>query len=56
MYAWLWRRLPGNVAVKAVLALALIAVVVWLLFEQVFPWADPRLPFNQVTLDTTSRV
>jgi hypothetical protein len=23
------------------------------LFEHVFPWVDPRLPFNQVTVDTT---
>jgi len=54
MYAWLWRRLPGNRAVKTAVALALLALVVWLLFEHVFPWVDPRLPFNQVTVDTTA--
>jgi hypothetical protein len=54
MYAWLWRRLPGNLAVRAALALVLLGLVVWLLFEQVFPWIDPRLPFNQVTVDPTA--
>jgi hypothetical protein len=54
MYGWLWRRLPGNLAVKTMLALALCAVVLWVLFEHVFPWIDPRLPFNQVTVDPGS--
>ena len=52
MYGWLWRRLPGNLALKTALALALLAFVLWALFEHVFPWIDPRLPFNQVTVDT----
>jgi hypothetical protein len=52
MYGWIWRRLPGNVAVKTLLALALLAFVLWGLFEHVFPWIDPRLPFNQVTVDS----
>jgi hypothetical protein len=25
--------------------------VLWLLFEHAFPWMDPRLPFNNVTVD-----
>ncbi len=54
MYGWLWRRLPGNVAVKSVLALVLLGFVLWALFEHVFPWLDPRLPFNQVTVDATT--
>jgi hypothetical protein len=53
MYAWLWRHLPGNLVVKTVIALALLTVVLWVLFEHVFPWIDPRLPFNQVTVDTS---
>jgi len=30
----------------------LIVGVVVLLFLVVFPWAEPRLPFNHVTVDT----
>ncbi len=53
MYAWIWRHLPGPTAVKAVEALVLLAAVVLLLFTVVFPWLEPRLPFNEVTVDET---
>ena len=53
MYAWLWRKLPGPTPVKAVEALVLAMVVVLLLFTFVFPWLEPRLPFNEVTVDET---
>lgn len=49
MYSWIWRHLPGPLAVKSVTALLLIAVVLVLLLFVVFPWAEPRLPFNDVT-------
>ncbi|MGH3939210.1 MAG: hypothetical protein ACRDTG_11355 [Pseudonocardiaceae bacterium] len=49
MYSWIWRQLPGSRAVKVVEMLLLIAAVVGLLMLVVFPWAEPRLPFNQVT-------
>ena len=52
MYGWLWRRLPGPTPVRVVLALVLAALVVALLFLVVFPWLEPRLPFNDVTVDT----
>jgi hypothetical protein len=56
MYAWIWRRLPGNVAAKLVGALLLVAAVVVVLFLVVFPWAGPKLPFSHVTVDPpTSR-
>ena len=48
MYTWIWRMLPGPVAVKALLSLVLVFLVVYGLFEYFFPWLDPRLPFNQV--------
>lgn len=51
MYAWLWRRLPGSRGVKALEAVALAVVVVLVLFLWVFPWVEPRLPFNDVTVD-----
>jgi hypothetical protein len=53
MYGWIWRHLPGPTAVKLVLALLLTAVILWLLFEHVFPWVDPRLPFNKVAPEGT---
>lgn len=49
MYSWIWRQLPGPRVVKVVEALLLIITVVALLMLVVFPWAEPRLPFNQVT-------
>jgi hypothetical protein len=51
VYAWLWRTLPGPTPVKAVEALALMLATVALLFTVVFPWVEPRLPFNDVTVD-----
>ncbi len=49
MYGWIWRHLPGPTPVRLVEALVLIAGVVALLMFVVFPWAEPLLPFNNVT-------
>ena len=51
MYGWIWRHLPGPTASKAALALELALAVVALLLFVVFPWAEPRLPWNDVTVD-----
>ncbi|WP_171058337.1 hypothetical protein [Modestobacter altitudinis] len=51
MYGFIWRHLPGPTAAKAVIALVLVLAVVALLLFVVFPWAEPRLPFNDVTVD-----
>lgn len=51
MYGTLWRRLPGPWPLKLIESAALIAGVVALLFIVVFPWAEPRLPFTDVTVD-----
>lgn len=48
MYVWVWRHLPGNVLIRALLSLLITFGVIYLLFEYVFPWLDPRLPWNQV--------
>ncbi|WP_166462506.1 hypothetical protein [Amycolatopsis acidicola] len=50
MYAWIWRHLPGPVAAKLVLAIVLVLAVAALLLFVVFPWLDPMLPFNQVSV------
>jgi hypothetical protein len=51
VYGFIWRHLPGPAAAKAVIALVLVLAVVALLLFVVFPWAEPRLPFNDVTVD-----
>jgi hypothetical protein len=51
MYAWIWRKLPGGLPGKLAGSLLLLAGAVALLFLVVFPWAEPRLPFNDVTVD-----
>jgi hypothetical protein len=51
VYGWVWRRLPGSRGAKAAEALGLLVVVVLVLFLWVFPWLEPRLPFNEVTVD-----
>jgi hypothetical protein len=53
VYAWMWRKLPGPWPVKLIEALVAFAAVVLLLFTVVFPWLEPRLPFNDVTVDDT---
>ncbi|MGH3788494.1 MAG: hypothetical protein ACRDRG_18545 [Pseudonocardiaceae bacterium] len=49
MYGWIWRHLPGPFPVRLLQALLLTAGVVALLLLVVFPWVEPRLPFNAVT-------
>ena len=56
MYGWIWRKLPGGLPGKLAGSLVLVAAAVALLFLVVFPWAEPRLPFNDVTVDPGSAV
>lgn len=50
MYAWIWRHLPGPFPVRLMVALVLITGVVALLMLVVFPWLEPMLPFNDVSV------
>ena len=50
MYPWIWRHLPGGTATKAVTALVLVLGVCTLLLFVIFPWVEPQLPFNNVTV------
>ena len=50
MYGWIWRHLPGGRALKTVQAVVLVLAVCALLLFVVFPWVEPRLPFNDVTV------
>jgi hypothetical protein len=51
MYSWIWRHLPGGTVSRTLLSLILVVAVVALLLFAVFPWVEPRLPFNDVTVD-----
>ncbi|HEY0126964.1 MAG TPA: hypothetical protein VGB58_07490 [Blastococcus sp.] len=51
MYAWIWRHLPGPTSVRVLTALVLVLAVVALLLFVVFPWVEPLLPFDDVTVD-----
>ena len=51
MYGWIWRHLPGGTWSKALLFLLLVVAVCALLLFVVFPWVEPHLPFNDVTVD-----
>ena len=50
MYAWIWRKLPGGWQGKTAGSFALLLAALALLFFVIFPWAEPRLPFNHVTV------
>jgi len=51
MYSWIWRHLPGGTTSRAVLSLLLVLAICALLLFVVFPWVEPLLPFNDVTVD-----
>ncbi|MEY9215459.1 hypothetical protein NI17_014790 [Thermobifida halotolerans] len=51
MYGLIWRLIPGPWFVKLLVSLALATGAAALLWYVVFPWADPYLPFNDVTVD-----
>jgi hypothetical protein len=50
MYVWIWRHLPGPLASKLAQVLVLISLVSLLLLFVIFPWIEPHLPINQVTV------
>jgi hypothetical protein len=52
MYEWLWRKLPGAYASKLGGCVALLVGVLALLFFVIFPWVQPRLPWNDVNVDS----
>jgi hypothetical protein len=52
MYVWIWRHLPGPLAVRLLQVVVLISLVSLLLLFVIFPWIEPHLPINQVTVST----
>ena len=53
MYVWIWRHLPGPLALRLAQLAVLLAGVVALLFVVVFPVVEPLLPYQDVTVSTT---
>jgi hypothetical protein len=51
MYSWIWRHLPGALALRVLQAVLLVAAVCSLLLFVVFPWVEPRLPISHVTVN-----
>ena len=53
IYSAIWRRLPGPLPVRILLALVLVLAVVAVCFLWVFPYIAPLMPFNDNTVDPT---
>jgi hypothetical protein len=54
VYGAMWRNLPGGPAGKLASCTALLLVALALLFYVIFPWVEPRLPWNDVTVNSPS--
>lgn len=50
MYGWIWRSLPGPLAVRVLLAVLAVLGVVAVCFTWVFPVVAPYVPFNDTTV------
>ncbi|MEV4377501.1 hypothetical protein [Streptosporangium sp. NPDC049644] len=46
MYGWIWRLLPGNLAVRVFTAAVLVGLVAAVLWYVVFPWIEPRISLD----------
>lgn len=51
MYTWIWRHLPGPAAIRFLQVLFLVAAVSAVLLFVVFPWLEPHLPLDHVTVN-----
>lgn len=51
MYGWIWQHLPGRWPAKALLSVLLLCGALALLWFAVFPVAERRLPFTNVTVN-----
>jgi hypothetical protein len=47
MYAWIWRHLPGGIAVRTAQVLVLLVFVGLLLWLVVYPWVAVHVPIDQ---------
>jgi lipopolysaccharide export LptBFGC system permease protein LptF len=51
MYAALWRWLPGGLALKLIQLTVILVIVVFVLFEWVFPWIAQTFLSEQSTVE-----
>lgn len=51
MYGPLWRILPGPAWMKAIILLAVVVGLFFLLMEIVFPWVETMLPWTDVSVE-----
>lgn len=51
MYAFLWRLLPGPLWLRILLAVALVAMALFLLVTYLFPWLNTFLNAYEVTVE-----
>lgn len=54
MYAALWRALPGAVWTKILVLTVLVAVLVAVAFEWLFPLLAEHMPFNEQTVEQSA--
>jgi hypothetical protein len=54
MYAWFWDHLPGPAAVRALIAVLLLALLIVVCFAWVFPWVAARLPVDNFDQQPTA--
>jgi hypothetical protein len=50
MYAWLWRKLPGSLPIRVLLAVVLVTAVAAVLWKVVFPVLEPLVTLDEVTV------
>ncbi|MDK8895160.1 MULTISPECIES: hypothetical protein [Corynebacterium] len=50
MILYLWQRIPGPRAIKALVALAILVGLFFLLMEVVFPWGSTLMPYQDVAV------
>lgn len=48
--SWIWNALPGPAVLRLLLVLILVAAVVFVLFEFVFPWVSTEFNLQDTTV------
>ncbi|KGF18042.1 hypothetical protein ACLB3A_03625 [Corynebacterium freneyi] len=51
MYGPLWRALPGPAWLKAIIVLAVLVGLFFLLMNVVFPWVEAMVPWTDVAVE-----
>lgn len=46
MYVWIWRHLPGTLALRMLQVLVLVLAISALLLFVIFPYVEPHLGLN----------